>query len=212
MFFLHDIIKAVTEHYAPEKSIVKRHMELGCRLNMLNCPSELNVSGSHTTSLLFIPRSLLPVFNLNVQHAVITAFTPALIVKKNAYPYKLSLDSSSRSNCQSGCFCSNYAKYIIFTLSCCHKHFGLRLDTEHLVCSARQCYSHRWMQMSVVQSPEIWRSCAAPDVAFCVGKTVMLNCNKTLGSMWQRVSSAVLCWTQRFFLRAIDRQLLQRYQ
>lgn len=82
MFFLHDIIKAVTEHYAPEKSIVKRHMELRCRLNMLNCPSELNVSGSHTTSLLFIPRSLLPVFHLNVQHAVITAFTPALIVKK----------------------------------------------------------------------------------------------------------------------------------
>lgn len=45
----------------------------------------------------------------------------------------------------------------MFTLSCCHKHFGLRCSTEHLVHPARQHYAHWWMLMCLVWTPETWR-------------------------------------------------------
>lgn len=104
-------------------------------------PSPANLPETpQVSSLLFRPWCVLPVFHSSVQHTAITGTCsrchtcPDYI---NAHSHKMTLDSGSGSNYQPGCFHSNYTQCIIFTLSCCHKHFGLRCSAEHLVYPAR---------------------------------------------------------------------------
>lgn len=107
----------------------------------LSSSKPANISVKPLMNLLLCIRcSLLSVFHFNVQHAVITGMRyrcPTWPDYIHAYSQRTAHDSSSGSNCQPGCFHSNQAEYIIFTLSCCHQHFGLGCSTEHLVYTAK---------------------------------------------------------------------------
>lgn len=88
----------------------------------------------------------------------------------------------SKPLCQPWCFCSSWSKCIIFTLSCCHKHFGLRCSSEHLCYPARRHCSHideRW-----------WgTNCWNLDV-------ILKLCRKGCGILYLINSvCASLCWT-----------------
>lgn len=98
----------------------------------------------------------------------------------------------SKPLCQPWCFCSSWSKCIIFTLSCCHKHFGLRCSSEHLCYPARRHCSHideRW-----------WgTNCWNLDV-------ILKLCRKGCGILYLLTACVRHCAGQRDCERAIDQQ------
>lgn len=83
----------------------------------------------------------------------------------------------------------------MFTLSCCHKHFGLRCSTEHLVHPARQHYAHWWMLMCLVWTPETWRmhwSAAKVRPSVCGQTGVQPLCMFLSLCLWRSACVALL--------------------